>query len=99
MQPDTQAGTALVAACARRDMTMAQSVFDELFGEAVDLKTEFCSHHTQCIGDSVQQLDILSLNFLGCEADAASYLQWTTYKQQQQQTPGHHTTPIAAWWY
>lgn len=34
VQPDTQAGTALLAACTRsRDMKMAQSVFDQLFGK------------------------------------------------------------------
>lgn len=33
VQPDTLAGTALVKACCR-DMTLAQSVFDELFGES-----------------------------------------------------------------
>lgn len=34
VQPDTQAGTALLAACTRsRDMSMTQSVFDQLFGE------------------------------------------------------------------
>lgn len=34
IQPDTQAATALLAACTRsRDMKMAQSVFEQLFGE------------------------------------------------------------------
>lgn len=34
VQPDTQAATALLAACTRsRDMNMAQSVFAQLFGE------------------------------------------------------------------
>lgn len=34
VQPDTQAATALVTACTKRgDMDMAQSVFDELFGD------------------------------------------------------------------
>ncbi|KAF8072794.1 hypothetical protein HT031_000454 [Scenedesmus sp. PABB004] len=34
VQPDTQAATALLAACTRsRDMKMAQSVFDQLFGD------------------------------------------------------------------
>lgn len=32
VQPDTQAGTALVSACCR-DMAVAQTVFDELFGK------------------------------------------------------------------
>jgi hypothetical protein len=36
IQPDTQAATALLAACTRsRDMQMAQSVFEQLFGEYV----------------------------------------------------------------
>ncbi len=35
IQPDTQAATALLAACTRsRDMKMAQSVFEQLFGES-----------------------------------------------------------------
>jgi hypothetical protein len=34
VQPDTQAATALLAACTRsRDMKMAQSIFEQLFGE------------------------------------------------------------------
>jgi hypothetical protein len=34
IQPDTQAATALLAACTRsRDMKMAQSIFEQLFGE------------------------------------------------------------------
>jgi pentatricopeptide repeat protein len=34
VQPDTQAGTALVAACAQSgNMEMAESVFEQLFGE------------------------------------------------------------------
>ena len=34
MQPDTQAGTALLHACVRSGkVDMAQSVFNELFGE------------------------------------------------------------------
>ena len=33
VQPDTRAGTALLAACARsRDMSMAENIFNELFG-------------------------------------------------------------------
>lgn len=34
VQPDTQAATALLAACTRsRDMKMAQNIFEQLFGE------------------------------------------------------------------
>lgn len=34
VQPDTQAGTALLAACTRsRDMSMAQNIFEQLFGD------------------------------------------------------------------
>ena len=33
LQPDTTAATALVDACSLRDVELAQSVFDELFGE------------------------------------------------------------------
>lgn len=32
VQPDTYAATALVQACSTKDMELAQSVFDELFG-------------------------------------------------------------------
>jgi hypothetical protein len=36
VQPDTQAATALLAACTRsRDMKVAQTIFDQLFGEYV----------------------------------------------------------------
>lgn len=38
IQPDTQAATALLAACTRsRDMKMAQSIFEQLFGEGPGL--------------------------------------------------------------
>lgn len=48
VQPDTQAGTALLHACVRnRELDMAQTVFEELFGE---LPASTCSsqhqHHT-----------------------------------------------------
>ncbi len=33
LQPDTTAATALVDACALRDIELAQSVFNELFGK------------------------------------------------------------------
>jgi hypothetical protein len=46
IQPDTQAATALVGACARRgDMEVAQNVFEELFGERPhSVHTHFEAH-------------------------------------------------------
>lgn len=43
IQPDTQAATALLAACTRsRDMKMAQGVFDQLFGAFVLCAVVWC---------------------------------------------------------
>lgn len=51
IQPDTQAATALLAACTRsRDMKMAQSVFQQLFGESSPAEKgtqAFCSNQQQ----------------------------------------------------
>ena len=47
VQPDTQAATALIDACVRnRKMDMAQSVFEELFGE-MWLQGSL-THHPRC---------------------------------------------------
>lgn len=44
VQPDTQAATTLLAACTRsRDMKVAQSVFDQLFGEWQQHSRSSCS--------------------------------------------------------
>lgn len=43
VQPDTQAGTALLHACTRNgQIDMAQTVFEELFGEQWTRRTSAC---------------------------------------------------------
>jgi len=47
IQPDTQAATALLAACTRsRDMKMAQSIFEQLFGEGPGLLWAAAAWHS-----------------------------------------------------
>lgn len=46
VQPDTLAATALVKACCK-DMELAQSIFDELFGECARA-IELCGWSTNC---------------------------------------------------
>lgn len=59
VQPDTQAATALIDACVRnKKMDMAQSVFEQLFGETTGCTTAaqsgpacFVNHHQTAISN------------------------------------------------
>lgn len=92
VQPDTQAATALIDACARNgNMDMAQSVFDELFG-AYQVLSRVHHHHVQMGFCSRMTLRLVCSCAAMARCGGAPQLRW--YTSRHTMLLVHHHTDV-----